>query len=135
MKDPRNTTKVHLSPQALQAVNHILLTWGRFTLLELGESLNFLPKNALEMLSKLGMSIHSSVKQLKWPLIIEQADKLIGQLSKYKPRWAETLKWRYLKAGTIRGKAKQQGLYKSTYYERLTKGRLWMAKQLKIILC
>jgi len=42
-----NTTKVPLSPRELQAVNHILITWGTFTLLELGGDLNFLPKNTL----------------------------------------------------------------------------------------
>jgi hypothetical protein len=125
-----NTTKVPLSPRELQAVNHILITWGMFTLLELGGDLNFLPKNALEILSQLGIKINTKDRQRQWPTIAEHADRLIAQLSKYKPRLADTVKWHYLQDGTIRNKAKQYGLHKSTYHERLTKGERWIAQQL-----
>ncbi len=134
MKNPNNTTKVQLSPQELQAVNHILVTWGTFTLLELGESLNFMSKNTLEILSKLGIKINTKDRERQWPVIADHADQLIGRLTQYKPKWADTIKWHYLKTGTIRYKAKQHGLYKSTYYERLIHWQHWIAEQLKIIL-
>ena len=129
---PNKTTKVLVSTQDLQAVNHILLTWGVFTRLELGESLNFLSKNALEIVSKLGIKINTNNNQRQWPMIADHADRLIGQLSQYKPKWADTIKWHYINPGTIREKAERCGLYKSTYYERLSKGQRWIAKKLSI---
>lgn len=128
---PNKTTKILISTQDLQAVNHILLTWGVFTRLELGEGLNFLPKNALEIVSKLGIKINTNNNQRQWPTIADHADRLIGQLSQYKPKWADTIKWHYINTGTVREKAEKRGLYKSTYHERLVKGQHWIAQQLK----
>ncbi len=129
---PNKTTKAPVSTQDLQAVNHILLTWGIFTRLELGEGLNFLPKNALETVSKLGIKIDMNNNQRQWPAITDHADRLIGQLSQYRPKWAEAIKWHYINIGTVREKAEKHGLYKSTYYDRLRKGQHWIAKQLSV---
>ncbi len=130
----RRNTQTLISPQELQAVHQILITWGAFSLLELGGSLNFLPKNTLEIVSTLGLKIKTGNQTLQWPVLTAHADLLINQLSKFKPKWAEIIKWHYAQTGTIRDKAKQNGLYKSTYYERLVKGQLWIAQQFKTTL-
>ncbi len=129
--NPHKNTVVLVSTQDLRATHQILITWGAFTLLELGGNLNFLPKNTLEIVSKLGLKIQASIQNLQWPASADHADQLIGQLSKYKPKWAEIIKWHYMQTGTIRDKAKQFGLFKSTYHDRLCKGQHWIAARLK----
>ena len=119
-----------LSSEELQATDGVLATWGVFTLLELGGSLNYLPENALQAVSKLGVKITIGNRGLQWPRPAECADQLINELGKYKPKWAQAVKWHYTEPGSIREQAVWHRLYKSTYHERIDKGRKWIAERL-----
>ena len=131
MSNLNERTGPSLSSAGLKATDGILATWGVFTLLELGGGLNFLPENALQEVSKLGVKITIGNRGLQWPKAAEYADQLIGQLGKYKPKWAQAVKWHYTEPGSIRDQAGAHGLRKSTYHERLDEGRTWIAERLK----
>ena len=131
MESTKKRTKRILSAEEIKKIENILRTWGTLTLLESGGSLSFLSENALQNLSKFGIKISGGKKEVCWPTTVECADQLINQLSKYKPKWAQAIKWHYTEPDSLREQAERHHLGKSNYHEQIVNGRTWIAEHLK----
>ena len=122
----------YLSIKKQQAVHVALRTWGWYTRLASGESLDYSTSNPLNHHVQLGTPINTPTHVKAWPSIATRIDQLIEILAKKKPTWAAAIKWHYTTPGTIREQAIALGKSKSTYHDQVRKGRQWIVRQLLV---
>ncbi|PIR11338.1 MAG: hypothetical protein COV52_04350 [Gammaproteobacteria bacterium CG11_big_fil_rev_8_21_14_0_20_46_22] len=125
------------SKKEIHPMHDELSAWGCLTRQELMQSLGFSSSgHALKNLGDLGVKISSQATgQPPWPSKLEKLDELIGELIKTKPAWGKAIK-AYYTSDVVKNKvrmiAAQEKISKSTFHDRLQRGRDWIDYEMKI---
>lgn len=69
-------------------------------------------------------------RTVQWSRQALQVDNLLQQLTQDKPKWAKAVKYHYTEPGDVRLQAQKLNLAKSTYHDRIQKGREWLGQKL-----
>ena len=108
----------------LKDVDRCLQVWGEWNHHTLQNGLDFSSRNLLyTVANRPGGMGHTNV-------LAERVDELIQELGTVNQRSAKVLMAHYSNSGTIRDKAEQIELPKSTYYDLLQQSKHWVSQRL-----
>ena len=119
-------------------VHNDLSVWGNLSRLEIILSLGFSSSSyALAEFEAYGLKLsRGGARQVVWPDKYKKLDMLIGKLIQSKPAWGKAVKDYYtsdVAKNKVRMVAAKQRVSKSTFHDRLQRGRDWIDYEIKIL--
>lgn len=117
--------------QSLHITNNALKAWARYTKLETGGQLQCNSPTHLTHYRCKDSKRYHNPNWVCWTRQAQTLDTLLNELGQHKPNWAHALVDYYLNDRNIRQLAKKHGISKSTFHERLQRGRHWIDTKLQ----
>jgi len=121
---------IPVTPDELKIIERHLRKWGRLTIQEHGKPMVSHSHSLLNFALR-GARIMGADPRVHWTPEASAIDDLINRLAKYKRQWANAVMHYYTHPGHVRQQAAEMNLPKSTYHERVQKGRHWIANEFR----